>query len=532
MTTIRELLQEPLLLIIVILFVGSLLGEISYKGLRIGSSGILLVGMLFGHLGYEVPAVVQNIGLSTFITAVGLQAGPRFFKMMKSSGIVFGILGIVIVFVGVIATFIVTKLFHFSPALGVGLMTGALSSTPGLAAALEATGDPIVSVAYGIAYPFGVIAVVLFVQFISKIVKVDLEEELKIRMGPRRHKGSPESIIIRVENDDFHKKTLNELKLNKNNSVVISRVIRGDRSFLGRNDTVILKGDELICVGFRDDLENLVEKIGSIVEKTRDYGSYLSIRKITVDSDELIGKNLRELDLRSKFGVNVTRMERGGFEFHQNPSWRLERGDVLTVVGSDRRLNEVEKLFGARQLAETNVHILSLSLILLVGVVLGMVPIYIPGLGSITLGLAGGPLFIAILIGHFGKIGPIKARFFQPATRVIRDLGLALFLAGAGTTAGKGLVDVLQTEGFKLLIGGAIITILPIIVGFFFARKVFKLSYIHSLGGLCGGITSTPGLGVCNNLVNTDDATIAYAAAYPFGLVCVAVSAQLLPLIL
>ena len=180
--------------------------------------------------------------------------------------------------------------------------------------------------------------------------------------------------------------------------------------------------------------------------------------------------------MRRTYGVTVTRIERGGFEFNQNSKWRLERGDVLTIVSSENRLDDVEKLFSKKKLAITNVHILSLSLILVIGVLAGMVPIHLPGLGTITLGVAGGPLFIALIIGHFGKIGPIHARYYQPSNQIIRDIGLVLFLAGAGTTAGKGIIEVIQQEGFNLVIGGSIITMVPIIAGFFIARKLFGLS--------------------------------------------------------
>lgn len=529
---LMSLLGDPLFLLFFILLIGSFVGQFSYKGLNLGASGVLLVAMVFGHFGYEISSTVQNLGLSLFIVAVGLQAGPRFFRMMKSSGFVFGIIGLITVLIATVTTVVVAKLFQIPPALSIGIMTGALTSTPGLAAALEATNDPLASVGYGIAYPFGVIAVVLFVQLFPRLLKVDIVKDLKRTVGPVRHKGSPQSMILHVENEEMHKKTLKELGLSKNSSVVISRVIRGDRSFLGRNDTVLLKGDEIIAVGYLEDLNKLKDKMGSEISHKIEFKNNLSIKRIIVDSQEMIGKSLREIKLRADYGVTVTRMERGGFEFNQNPTWRFERGDVLTVVGSERRLAEVEKLFGTRKLAETNVHILSLSLILLLGIMVGMLPIQIPRLGTMTLGVAGGPLFIAIIIGHFGKIGPIKARFFQPSNRVIRDLGLVLFLAGAGTKAGSGLVEVLIEQGIGLVVGGAFITIVPLFLGFIVAKKLFKLSIIHSLGALCGGMTSTPGLGACNTLVDSEDPAIAYAAAYPFALFFVAIAAQILALVL
>ncbi|WP_349237088.1 TrkA C-terminal domain-containing protein [Bacillus sp. REN3] len=528
MDGILELLEEPLILLFVILFLGSMVGEIKIRGLSLGTSGVLLAAMVFGHFGYEVSPVIQQLGLGLFIVAVGLQAGPRFFRMMKSSGAVFGIIGLLIVFVAAVTTILVSKLFDLSPALSIGIMTGALTSTPGLAAALQATGDPLASVGYGIAYPFGVLAVVLFVQILPRVLKIDLAADLNKKAGPIRNAESPEAMTIEVTNPSVNKRTLEELRFNQYDSVVISRVIRGDRNIIALNDTVILIGDRLVAVGLLSDLKRLCGDVGKEVKTNFENHDHIKLRKVTVDSLDLIGKTIKELELRQKYGVTVTRIERGGFEFNQKPKWRLERGDVLTLVSSEDRLDDIEKLFSKKKLSVTNVHILSLSLVLLLGIMAGMLPIHMPGLGTITFGVAGGPLFIALIIGHFGKLGPIHARYYQPSNQVIRDIGLVLFLAGAGTTAGRGIVDVIQQEGFNLVIGGAIITTLPVIAGFFIARRLFGLSVIHSLGALCGGMTSTPGLGATNQLIDSEDPSIAYAAAYPFALIFVAIAAQIL----
>ncbi|MFD1637098.1 TrkA C-terminal domain-containing protein [Evansella tamaricis] len=299
----QSLLQDPLILIFLILFLGSFVGQLKFKGLNLGASGVLLIGMVFGHFGYEIPSVLQNLGLSLFIVAVGLQAGPRFFRMMKSSGIVFGIIGFLVVFIASVTTVIVSKLFQLSAPISIGLMTGALTSTPGLAAALEATQDPIASVGYGVAYPFGVIAVVLFIQLFPRFIKVDLKADLRKTIGPVRHQGSPRSMMIRVEKEEFHKKTLKELRLNRNSSVVISRVIRGDRSFLGRNDTVLLKGDDLIVVGYPEEIERFTKEVGSEETSEVKYADNLKMKRITVEADEMIGKSLPDIKLRAEYGV-------------------------------------------------------------------------------------------------------------------------------------------------------------------------------------------------------------------------------------
>ncbi|RLL43629.1 YidE/YbjL duplication [Oceanobacillus piezotolerans] len=528
MDIVSELLNDPLLLIFSILFLGSLLGNVKVKGLSLGTAGVLLVAMVFGHFGYQVPPIVQNLGLSLFIVAIGLQAGPRFFRMIRTSGMVFGVIAVIIVVSAVITTLIVSNTFDLSVPLGVGIMTGALTSTPGLAAALQATNDPLASVGYGIAYPFGVIAVVLFVQLVPRLIKTDLIEDLEQANNPIKREDSPELITVEITNPDLNKRTIKEVKFPNKNSVVISRVIRDKRNIIALSDTVLLLGDKLVAVGNHQDIEEFSQHVGKVVETHLDNTDHIKYRKVVVDSDEVIGKNFKELRLRRDFGVTVTRVERSGIEINQNPNMRLIRGDVLTIVSTEDKLDEVENLFARKKLTITNVDIFSLSIILLIGILAGMVPIPLPGLGTITLGIAGGPLFIALIIGHFGKIGPIHARYFGHSNQVIRDIGLVLFLAGAGTTAGDGLVDVIRTEGLRLVFSGIIITLVPMVIGYIVARKVFKLSIVHSLGVLCGGMTSTPGLGAVNQIVDSEDPAIAYAVAYPFALILVAISSQLI----
>lgn len=524
---LKELLSDPLLLLFVILFLGSWLGQIKVKGLCLGSAGVLLVAMFFGHFGYEVSPIAQNLGLSLFIVSVGLQAGPRFFRMIRSKGIIFGIISVIVIFSASLTTVIVSKIFNISPALGVGLFTGGLTSTPGLAAALQATKDPLASVGYGIAYPFGVLAVVLFVQIIPRLLKVDLEKELEISQKAK-DKNSPIVTTVEVVNPALHKQTIKEIPFFRKSSVVISRVIRNSHSIIPLHDTVLLQGDRLVMVGSRSELDNLCENFGKEVENDFKNKDHIKPRRIVVESNAMAGKSIQELELRKKYGVTITRIEREGIEYSQNSKLPLEIGDTLTAVSNDKRLDEVEKIFSKRNPKLTNIDIFSLGLIILLGILLGMIPIHLPKLGTITLGLAGGPLFAALIIGHFGKIGPIRARFYPPATKAIGDIGLVLFLAGAGTSAGNGLVEVIKNEGITLFIAGAIITAVPMIVGYFLARKVLRLKMIHTLGALCGGMTSTPGLGAVNNLVRSDEPAIAYAAAYPFALVLMALAAQLL----
>ncbi|GKV70152.1 putative transporter [Sporosarcina sp. NCCP-2716] len=527
MDLLHSLLSEPLILLFVILFLGSWFGSLSVKGLNLGAAGVLLVAMVFGHFGFAVSPVIQNFGLSLFIVGIGLQAGPRFFRMLRTSGLVFGILSLLIIVFAVVTTVVVAKWFNLAPALSVGLMTGALTSTPGLAAALQATHDPLASVGYGIAYPFGVLAVVLFVQLLPRLGKIDLQKDLESTVNPIRTEGSPVVITLEVTNPMLHKSSLSELNFAPYDAVV-SRVIRDGHTMIALGDTILLEGDHLVIVGNETKLHGLTAYVGRRVETDLENPDNVHLRKVTVDADEVTGKTLKELRLRKDHGTTVTRITREGIELPQNPNLPLIRGDVLTIVSTEQRLDEVEALFTRKKLAVTNLDIFSISITLLLGVLLGMVPIPIPGLGTIELGTAGGPLFVALIIGHFGKIGPIHVRYYGPSNHVIRELGLVLFLAGAGTTAGAGIVEVIQTEGVKLVFGGVLITLVPIFAGYFAARKLLKLSVVHSLGGLSGGMTSTPALGALNQLIDSEDPAIAYAAAYPFALILVAVASQLI----
>lgn len=531
MKAIQLLLDDPLILVFFILFLGAGLGQIKVRGLSLGSAGVLLVAIVFGHFGYQVSPIVQDLGLSLFIVAIGLQAGPRFFRMMRSKGMVFGIISLFIVLISVLVTFIVARLFNLSAPLSVGLMTGALTSTPGLAAALQATNDPIASVGYGISYPFGVLTVVLFVQLLPRILNIDLKKDLEKTHGPIRHKQAPEVATMIVTNPDLNKKTLKELAFHKQ-SIVISRVIRNGYTNMALSDTVILTGDELVAVGEKEELEAFIKYAGKKAEVPLENRDNIQLRKITVESQDVVGQSIKKLKLRRHYGTTVTRIVRNGIELNQNPNMPLVRGDVLTVTSTEDRLDELEQLFARKKLPVTNVHIFSISIILLIGILVGMIPIPVPGVGTITLGVAGGPLFVALIIGHFGKVGPVYVRYYEPANHVVQELGLALFLAGAGTTAGQGLVKVIMAEGFKLVFGGALITIIPVMAGYLIAKKAFKLSTIHSLGALSGGMTSTPALGALKQIYDGNEPAIAYAAAYPFSLIFVAIASQLTALFL
>lgn len=358
---------------------GYLLGSIRIKGISLGSAGILIIALVFGHFGIEIPSLIQNLGLAFFVTAVGYIAGPNFFSIFKGNAIAYVLLGIVIVLTGTVCCVGVILLFNIDTDLALGLLTGSLTSTPGLASALEATGSNMVSIGYGIAYPFGVISVVLFIQLMPLILHVDLQKERE---------------------------------------------------------------------------------------------SYISL---PVDDGEIHGIKTFKCDPRGFFGF------------------------FLAVA---------------------------------LGIIIGKISIPLPGGAKFSLGTSGGPLLVGILFGHFKHIGKLAISVKKEVLITMREFGLALFLIGAGTTAGKGFVEVLLDQGFSLFIFGAIMALLPMIVGYIVAAKVFKLSLFNTLGSVCGGMTSTPALGSLIELTQNDAVASAYAATYPIALAMVVLSAQFIALLL
>ena len=367
--------MSPLLTVFVIGVLGYLLGSVKVKGLQLGTSGVLIVALIFGHYGMEIPSIIREFGLICFVTAVGFIAGPVFFRNFKSKAVSYVVVGILVILAGAASCAIIVKLSGIPTPLAVGMMTGALTSTPGLAAAIEATGDSMASIGYGIAYPFGVIGVVLFVQLIPKIMKLNVPEEAA--------------------------------KLNKAMEVNVHH-----------------------------------------------------------DADE---KKHIELD------------EFGFFPFM-----------IATILG----------------------------------ILIAKIVIPLPAGASFSLGTSGGPLLAGLVMGHFMHIGPISITVPKPTLETLREFGLVLFLMGAGTNAGKGFVEILVQYGAALFFLGALMTLLPMVVGYVLATRMFSMDILSSLGSICGGMTSTPALGTLLAVTKTEAVAASYAATYPVALIFVVLSSQ------
>ena len=529
------LFADQMLALFTILALGALLGSFTWRGISLGTAGVLFVALVFGHYGLSVPKVVMDLGLLLFVYAVGLQAGPRFFRMFRKQGFRYVIIGVAVALTGALATLGLAYLLNLPDDLAAGLYTGALTCTPALAAALDVFArllpatSAAVSVGYGIAYPFSMIGVVLLVQFLPRLLKRNLPAEEQSWLAERQ--AEMPSLVVKqllISNQNLDGKSLRELDPHRLAHVNITRVRRGDQVSMVTPDFVLHLGDVLMAVGPHSEMEKIKLVLGEETEVPMDMNTSIATQDLELNSTRFVGKTLAELQIWENYGVIITRIRRQGLEISPVGSMLLEIGDGLHVVGDRANVQEFIKKAGGdtRKAEETNMLPYLLGLVL--GVGLGLIPFHLAAGVDVKLGTAGGAFLVSLLIGHFGRIGPLRLYVPAAAKNLTRELGLMLFLAGAGTTAGAQLVQVIQKQGWSLLLAGAGITVLSVAVGLFLTIKVFKLDTLGTLGALTASMTNPPGLSAANNQTATDQATLAYASVYPAALIFKILFAQIL----
>jgi putative transport protein len=515
--------------VFVIAAIGYVIGSITVREMQLGASGVLLVALFFGHIGYQLPPIIGELGLVLFIVSVGLTSGPSFFRNLKRNALSYGVIAATIIVSATILAMALRTVFGIPKELATGIFTGALTTTPGLAAALQVTGSPNVSVGYGIAYPFGVIGKILLIQAIPLLAGKNLKEEVAKHKSMKLY-AEESSLIVQefiVDRPEVDRKTLAELGLASRTGAVVSRVMRGKHIVAALGDTVLLHGDCVRAVGTEEALKRLSELLGPAVKLSMDEPG-LEVRDLAVESKEAAGAKLQELDVYEKYGVILTRVMRTGIEFTPSGETVLEMKDTVRAVGPRFALDRFQEFLGTQRGILGNTGLVPLSLVISLGILLGRFRIPVPGVGSVSLGLTGGPLLASLIVGHIGSVGPWSLRPSGQFLGNIREFGLMLFLAGAGVSAGHGLVPTVSEYGWKLFLMGAFITLIPMLLGFLVAHKGFKLAFIDTMGCICGGTTSTPALGALITAAGTDEVATAYAAVYPFAMVLVIISSCVL----
>ena len=528
-------LAEGMLVLFAILAIGSWVGQLSVKRISLGSAGVFFVALVFGYFHLSVPKEVMDLGLLLFVYAVGLQAGPRFFRTFRRQGWQFVIIAVAGVLAAGVTTVAVARLLHLPYALAIGLYAGAITNTPSLAAAIEAVGrvEPLasatVSVGYGIAYPFSMIGVVLLIQFLPRLLRTDLRAE---EAGWRRQQEAEtprlEAKKFLITNPNCDGVLLRDVNPHRMSVANISRVRHEGKVVPASPDTVLHCRDVVMVVGPDEELRKMRLLLGEETDVPMDTDTNVVSLDAEITSTALAGKRLADLKMWERFGVVITRIRRQGFELTPVGVSTLEMGDVLRMVGERAAVEQFVKQIGGdnRRADETNMVPFLGGLVL--GIALGVIPLKLSNGMQIKLGIAGGAFIVSLLVGHFGHIGPFRLYVPAGAKNLARELGLMLFLAGAGTTAGAQLVPVLRERGPSMLLAGALITIVSAGVALLLMVRLYRMNSLAVLGGLCGVMTNPPGLGAANAQTDSDLPTLAYASIYPVALIFKIVFAQVL----
>jgi len=529
-----ELWQEQMFVLLLILATGCWLGRLSVRGISLGTAGVLFVALAFGHFGFKVPREVRDLGLLLFVYAVGLQAGPRFFRAFRKQGVPFVLIGAVSVLAAAVSTAAVARIWGLTPELATGLYTGAVTNTPALAAAIDAVervasdSVSVVSVGYGIAYPFSMLGTVLLMQLLPRLLRRNLrQEEEQWKAQQQQESPSLQAKRFVITNPNCDGKTIREVNPHRMSFANISRVRRGDTVFAASPDFVLHCGDVVMAVGPEEELEKLRLLLGEETQVPMDVNPNVVAADVDVTDGRLAGKRIGDLKVWEQYGVVITRIRRQGAELTPMGSIALELGDTLRIVGERHCVERFAYTVGTgTHKDETNMVTFLIGL--MVGVAVGSVPIHLSDGLQVKMGAAGGAFVVSLLMGHFGRIGPL-ALYVPPAGRnLTRELGLMLFLAGAGTSAGADFVRVLQQQGPGLFVAGAFITTSTVLLVLVLTLAVYRMSLLAAMGALAACMTNPPALGAAAAQSETDLPTLAYASLYPVALIFKILVAQVM----
>jgi len=525
-----DFLHQGYFVLFLIISVGIFIGNLQYKGFSLDASAVIFVALFLGHIGFTVPPEFQTLGLLLFIFTIGIQAGPGFFDAFLKYGRQLMMLCFVLISIGALIALGAILFLNLPADIIVGVFNGAMTSTPGLAAAVEATKSPATAVGFGLAYPFGVVGVILFIQLFPRIFNINFtSEEKDYEAKLRDDYPGITNRILKVTNKNVDGRSIRSLDLRKITDGVISRVKQNGITFAPNGDTILYDGDVVKAVGSEDALQRMELLIGEPIDEDLSFDDHYVVNWLLVTNRKIVNKSLKEMNLTT-LNATVTRIRRSGIDMIPRPQSQLRFGDKLLIAGSQQEMGEVMRLLGndEKRLSETN--FLPIALGIVIGVLLGMVSIPIFGLFRFSLGLTGGVLTAALILSNIGKTGPILWSMSGTANQLLRKFGLLIFMAAVGTQAGKELGSVFQDNGLMVMAIGVLITVIPLVVTGWLGYKIFKLNFITLLGVLAGSMTSTPGLAAIDNKTESEAATVGYTTVYPVALVLKIIVSQLLAL--
>ena len=539
---------HSVLILALVIALGIMLGKIKVAGISLGVTWILFVGIIFSHFGMRLNEhlihFMKEFGLILFVYSIGLQVGPGFFSSFKKGGVRLNLLATMVVCAGVLVTCGLYVITGLPVTTMVGILSGAVTNTPGLGAAQQAYSDmtgidsPDIALGYAVAYPLGVIGIILSMMVLRRVFRIDFAKEEKKALDTMdvQHDSVAQPHSLSVVNPALEDKSIRELQGLVNRDFVISRIRRqGGEIEIADDDTLLHVGDQILVVTTPRDAAAITAFIGRDVQvEWEQLDKRLISRRILNTKPELNGKSLAQLKLHAGFGVSITRVNRAGVDLIAQPSLQLQMGDRVTVVGTEVSIANVEKVLGNSMKRLNAPNLIPIFIGIVLGVMLGSLPFTFPGIPQpVKLGLAGGPLIVSILISRFGPKFKLVTYTTMSANLMLREVGIALFLACVGLGAGEEFVETIIDGGGYAWIGyGAIITILPLLIVGVIGRLWFKVDYFTLIGVMAGATTDPPALAYSNDLAGNDIPSVGYATVYPLTMFLRVLSAQLLILFL
>ena len=536
---------QAVLILSVVSAVGVYLGKIKFFGVSLGVTFVFFAGILAGHLGIEVNRdmlnFAQNFGLIIFVYTLGLQVGPGFFSSLKKGGVELNMMGLAVIVIGILCTLI----FHWTSGISiptmVGLLSGAVTNTPALGAAqqaliqmrpgeTEAVTD--MALACAVTYPLGVVGVILAIIVLRAMFAKKMENS---------HKEQDSTTFVaefQVLNPSIYNKSIQEVMRLTEKRFVISRVWHEGKVCIPTSETLLHEKDHLLVISIKSDVEYIKTLFGE--QENKDWNkedidwnaidSQLISRRIVVTRDRINGVKLGSLRLRNLYGINITRVNRAGIDLLASKNLRLQIGDRLTIVGEANSVNNVGKILGNEMKRLDNPNLLAIFVGLTLGVLIGAIPIFLPGMDTpIKLGVAGGPIIVGILMGAFGPRIHLTTYTTQSANLMMRQFGIVIYLAGLGIDSGAHFFEtVFRAEGLMWIGVGFLLTIIPVLIVGIIASQFFKLDYAHNVGMLCGSMANPMALNYANTTVEGDEPSVSYATVYPLSMFIRVISAQLL----
>lgn len=550
MNWLQEAFLEPTMVqaVIIISLVSALglyLGRIKIFGISLGITFVFFAGILAGHLGIVVNKdmlyFAQSFGLILFVYALGLQVGPGFFSSLKKGGVAMNMMGLGVILLGLIMTVGLHWVTGVSLSNMVGLLCGAVTNTPALGAAQQALlqidptntkGVTDMALACAVAYPLGVVGVILAIIILRALFADKKQKDLKEQRDTTTYVAE-----FHVSNPAIYEKSIKDVMKLTDKHFVISRVWRNGKVSIPTSDTLLHEHDHLLIISVKSDVENIKVLFGE--QENVDWNkadidwnaidSQLISRRIAVTRNRVNGVKLGSLRLRNLYGINITRVNRAGIDLLASPDLRLQIGDRLTIVGEANSVNTVGKILGNEIKRLNNPNLLAVFIGISLGMLLGALPITLPGMSTpVKLGIAGGPIIVGILMGAFGPRFHLTTYTTMSANLMLRQLGIIIYLAGLGIDSGVHFFEtVFRAEGLLWIGLGFLLTIVPVLIVGFIASQFFKLDYAHNVGMLCGSMANPMALSYANTTVDGDEPSVSYATVYPLSMFIRVISAQL-----